>query len=89
MACGRALLNGQDGYSIGKALSVLVSNVKKQQSLYDIHTDHKVLLDFDDAEANVFMDSFEKNIANIIRGCLVHFICSAMHVARWSIYHTQ
>ena len=29
MACGRALLNKQDGLSIGIALSVLVKNVKK------------------------------------------------------------
>ena len=77
MACGRALLNWQDGYSIGKALSVLVGNIKKQQPLYDIHTDHKeVLLDFDDAEANAFTDSFGKNIANIIRTAL--FILCAL-----------
>ena len=69
-------------YSIGKALSVLINNVKKQQPFYDIHTDHReVLLDFDDAEADAFIDSFGKNITNIIRGCSVHFMQSAMRVA--------
>ena len=83
MACGRALLNRQDGYSIGKALSVLVNNVTKQHPLYDIHTDHReVLLDFDDAEANAFIDSFGKNITNLIRGCSVHFMWSSMRVAK-------
>jgi len=83
MACGRALLNQQDGHSIGKALNVLVNNVKKQQPLYNIHTTHKeVLLDFDNAEANTFVDSFGENITNIIRGCSVHFMRSAMCVAK-------
>jgi len=59
MACGRALLNWQDGHFIGKALNVLVNNVKKQQPLYNIHTTHReVLLDFDNADANAFVDSF-------------------------------
>ena len=36
MACGRALFNKQDGISIGKALNVLVQNVKEQN-------DYKIL----------------------------------------------
>ena len=83
MACGRVLLNHQDGYSIGKALKVLVCNVKKQQHTYSIQTAHKeLLLDFDDAEANAFKESFGEDIMNIIRGCSVHFMRSAMRVAK-------
>ena len=83
MACGRALLNHQDGHSIGKALNVLVNNVKKQQHAYNIQTSHKeILLDFDDAEANAFQESFGEDIMRIIRGCYVHFLRSAMRVAK-------
>ena len=83
MACDRALLNHQDGHSIGKELNVFASNVKKQQSTYNIQTSHKeILLDFDDAEANVFQESFDEDIMRIIRGCHVHFLCSAMRVAK-------
>ena len=57
--------------------------MSRKQPLYDIHTNHReVLLDFDDAEANAFIDSFGKNITNIIRGCSVHFMRSAMRVAK-------
>ena len=79
MACGRALLNRQDGFSIGKALNVLVENVKKQRNDYDIVAAHKeILLDFDDAEANAFIDTFGMEVSNLLRGCEVHFLCSAM-----------
>ena len=48
MACGRTLLNKQDGFSISRVLSVLVENVKKQNNDYDILTAHKeILFDFD------------------------------------------
>ena len=83
MACGRALLNRQDGFSIGKALNVLVENVKKQRNDYDIVAAHKeILLDFDNAEANAFIDTFGMEVSNLLRGCEVHFLCSAMRVAR-------
>ena len=83
MACVRALLNHQDGHSIGKALLILSQNVKKLKPDYDINIAHKeILLDFDDAEANAFQDSFGKTIFNIMRGCSVHFIFSAMRVAK-------
>ena len=60
MACGRAPLNQQDGTSIGKVLSVLVHNVSSRQNGYDITKPHKeILLDFDDAEANVFLQSLD------------------------------
>lgn len=40
------------------------------------------MLDSDDAEANGFMQAFGKNITNIIRGCSVHFLRSALRVAK-------
>ena len=83
MACGRALLNHQDGKSIGKALSVLTHNVKRQYKDYDINRMHKeILLDFDDAESRAFIDTFGEPISNLLRGCSVHFIRSAMRVAK-------
>jgi len=84
MACGRALLNHQDGHSIGKALLILSENVRKFKPDYDINTAHKeILLDFDDAEANAVQDSFGKAVLNIICGYSVHFTRSAMHVTRF------
>ena len=83
MACGRALLNHQDGKSVGKALSVLTHNVKRQYKDYDINIMHKeILLDFDDAELRAFMDTFGEPISNLLHGCSVHFIRSAMCVAK-------
>jgi len=83
MACGRALLNKQDGYSIGKALATLVSNVKEYISTYNVTMAHKeILLDFDEAEASGFRDAFGEEITNLFRGCSVHFIRSSMRVAR-------
>ena len=83
MACGRALMNRQDGYSIGTALSTLVRNVKEYVNTYDITTTHKeILLDFDEAEASGFRDAFGEEITNLIRGCSVHFIRSSMRVAK-------
>jgi len=43
MACGRVLLNRQDGMSIGKALSQLDCNVKTLHKNYNISRDHKEL----------------------------------------------
>ena len=75
MACGRVLINRQDGISIGKALSKLESNVTSMYKDYNIGEKHKeILLDFDDAEANGFTQAFGKSIANILRGCSVHFL---------------
>ena len=75
MACGRALLNHQDGVSIGKVLSVLTTNVKRYYPTYDIKKDHKeILLDFDDAEANAFCLAFGEKVTNLIPGCSIHFL---------------
>ena len=83
MACGRVLLNRQDGLSIGKALSGLECNVKALHKEYNITRDHKeILLDFDEAESNAFSEAFGKEIKNILRGCSVHFFRSAMRVAK-------
>ena len=41
MACGRALLNRQDGCSIGTALSVLTHNVKNHVPTYEIAKAYK------------------------------------------------
>ena len=83
IACGCALLNHQDGVSIGKALSVLNTNVKKYFPWYDIKVAHKeILLDFDDAEANAFFSAFGVEISSHLRGCAVHFIRSGMRVAK-------
>ena len=64
MACGRALLNRQDRCSIGTtALSVLTHNVKNHEPTYEIAKAHKeILLDFDDAEANAFQESFGNSV---------------------------
>jgi len=58
----RALINCRNGVSVGNALSKLESNIRS------LHKDrHKELLfDFDDAEANGFMQAFGKQITNII-----------------------
>jgi len=83
MACGRALLNRQDAISIGKALSVLVYNVTTQHHGYDVTKAHKeILIDFDDAEANAFVESFGQPISNLLRGCSVHFIRSTLRVGK-------
>ena len=83
IACGRALLNHQDGVSIGKALSVLNTNVKKHFPRYDIKVAHKeILLDFDNAEANAFCSAFGVEISSHLRGCAVYFIRSGMRVAK-------
>lgn len=83
IACGRALMNRQDGYSIGKALATLVANVKEYVSTYSITAAHKeILLDFDDAEASGFREAFGAEITNLFRGCYVHFIRSSMRVAK-------
>ena len=83
MACGHALLNHQDGVSIGKALSVLNTNVKKYFPRYDIKVAHKeILLDFDNAEANAFCSAFGAEISSHLHGCKVHFIRSGMRVAK-------
>ena len=59
IACGRTLLNREDAVSIGKALSVLAENVKKQHKNYNITTSHnEILVDFADAEANAFQAGF-------------------------------
>ena len=61
MACGRVLLNRQDGTSIGKALSRLECHVKNMYKDYNISRDHKeILLDFDEAESNAFTEAFGK-----------------------------
>ena len=83
MACGRALLNHQDGYSIGTALSILTRNVKNHALTYDITNAHKeILLDFDEGESNAFQESFGSKVVSLIRGCAVHFMRSAMRVAK-------
>jgi len=83
IACGRALMNHQDGQSIGKALLVMSNHVKKFYPSYDITTAHKeILLDFDEREANGFQLSFGNNVSNLFRGCSVHFLRSAMRVGK-------
>jgi len=83
MACGRSLMNRQDGGSIGKALKVLSSNVKCFYPRYDLKVVHKeILLDFDEAEANGFKETFGEEVSNILRGCSVHFVRSAMRIAK-------
>ena len=83
IACGRALMNHQDGYSIGKALSILSNHVKKFYPSYNMTTAHKeILLDFDEAEANGFRLSFGNDVSNLFRGCSVHSLRSAMRVGK-------
>jgi len=74
-------MNKQDGYSIGKALSTLVSNVKEYVNTYSITTAHtEILLDFDETEASGFHDAFGEEVTNHFRDCSVHFIRSLMRV---------
>ena len=76
-------MNHQDGYSIDKALSVLSNHVKKFYPSYNMTTAHKeILLDFDEAEANGFKSSFGNDVSNLLRGCAVHFLRSAMKVGK-------
>ena len=82
IACGRGLLNRQDAESIGTVLSKLVENVKLYHSEY-IKTAHKeILVDFDDAESNALVTSFGQELSNVLRGCAVHFLRSAMRVSK-------
>ena len=83
MACGRALMNHQDGESIGKALLIFSSNIKQLFPTYEITSAHKeILLDFAESEANAFEQSFGSSVSNLLRGCSVHFIRSAMRIAK-------
>ena len=85
MACGRVLMNHQDGESIEKALSVLSANIKQAFPRYEMTSAHKeILLDFAEGEADAFRESFGMEINNILRGCSVHFIRSAMRIAKLS-----
>ena len=69
MACGRVLLNRQDGASIGKALSKLECHIKTLYKEYNISSDHKeILLDFDEAESNAFVETFGKEIGIFYEG---------------------
>jgi len=64
IASGCALMNHQDGQSIGKALLVLSNHVKKFYPSYDAITAHKeILLDFNEAEASGFQSSFGNNVS--------------------------
>jgi len=46
-------------------------------------TAHKeILLDFDDGEANAFIENFGMKVSNLLRGCEMHFLRSAMRMAR-------
>ena len=82
--CGRVLINRQDVVSIGNALSKLECNFKSLYKEYKIGEQHKEFLrDFDDAEASTFTQAFGADIANVIRGCSVHFLRSAMHVPKF------
>ena len=76
--------SSEDAISIGKVLSVLAGNVKKQYKNYNITTSHKeILVDFADAEANAFQASFGKEDAScILRGSCVHALQSAMRGAK-------
>ena len=70
MACGRTLMNYQDGESIGKALSVFSAHIKQAFPRYDMATAHKeILLDFAEGEVNAFQESFGVEINNVIHGC--------------------
>ena len=62
MACGRALLNKQVGYSIGKALATLVSNVKEYVGTYITMAHKEILSDFDEIEASGFRDALVKKL---------------------------
>ena len=42
----------------------------------------KLLLDFSDAKSQTFMDTFGEPISNLLHGCSVHFIHSAMCIAK-------
>ena len=75
IAYGRALLNREDAVSIGKALSVLAENVRKQHKNYNITTSHKeILVDFADAKANAFQASFGEDVEYFLYGCRVYFL---------------
>ena len=64
-------------------LTKLVNNVKLYHSEYNIKTAHKeILVDFDDAESNAFATSFGQELLNVLRGCAVHFLRSAMRVSK-------
>ena len=63
MACGRALLNHQDGKSIGKALSVLTHNVKREYKDYDINRMHKEILMMLSLEHSLFGEP----VSNLLR----------------------
>ena len=75
MACGCVLMNKQDGPSIGRALAELSQNV-------DCVSMYNTMLDFDESEANGSHEALGIEIANLFRGCSVHFIRSALHVAK-------
>ena len=75
MACGRTLVNHQDGESIGKApgCQYFSSNIKQFFTRYEITSTsaHKeILLDFAESEANAFEESFGSGVSNTYIPCL-------------------
>lgn len=76
-------MNHQDGTSIGKALKVLSCNVKHLYPTYQLKAAHKeILSDFDEEEVNGFKECFGEEVSSILRGCSVHFLRSAMRIAK-------
>ena len=76
-------MNHQDRKSVEKALSVFSSNIKQFVPRYEITSAHKeILLDFAESKANAFEESFGSSVSNLLRGCSVHFIRSAMRIAK-------
>ena len=67
MLYGMCLINHQDGSSVGKALKVLSCNVKQLYPRYKLKMAHKeIMLDFVEAEANGFKESFGEEVTNIL-----------------------
>ena len=77
-------MSNQEGESIGKVLSVFFRNIKQFVPRCEITSAHKeFLLDFAESEqANAFEEPFGSSVNNLLCGCSVNFIRSAMRIAK-------
>ena len=76
-------------------MSTLDCNGKALHKEYNIAKDHKeILLDFDQAQYNAFIEASGKEINNIFQGCSLHFACGKVgefiyFLTRVSYFHVN
>jgi len=82
MACGRVLINRQDGISIGNALSELECNVRSQHKDYKIGEKHKSCLTLMMLRPMVLCKHLERKSPTLYVDAQFYFLRSALRVAK-------